>query len=40
MFEIRSLLKVFGSKREPDAADWRNLHEEEIYDWQISPKID
>jgi hypothetical protein len=40
VFETRLLLKVFGSKRELDAGDWRHLHEEELYDWHVSPKID
>ena len=38
--EERLLLDVFGSKRELEAGDWRNLHEEELYDWHVSPKID
>jgi hypothetical protein len=40
VFEIGLLLKEFGSKRELDAGYWRNLHEEEIYDWHVSPKTD
>jgi hypothetical protein len=38
VFEIRLLLKVFGSKRAPDAGEWRNLHDEELYGWYVSPK--
>ena len=40
VFDVGLLLEVFGSERGLDVGDWRNLQEEEIYDWRVSPKTD
>jgi len=40
VFEIRLLLEVFGSETELDVADWRNVHEKNLHDWNVSPQTD
>jgi hypothetical protein len=39
VFEIRVLRRVFGSKGEKVARDWRRLHNEELHNLYASPNI-
>jgi hypothetical protein len=39
MSENRALRRIFGSKREEVAGDWRRLHNEELYNLYTSPNI-
>jgi hypothetical protein len=39
MFQNMVLRKIFGSKREEVAGDWRKLHNEELHDLHCSPNI-
>jgi hypothetical protein len=35
----RVLRRIFGSKRDEVAGEWRRLHSEELYDFYSSPYI-
>jgi hypothetical protein len=39
MFENMVLRKIFGPKRDQVTGEWRRLHDEELYDLNISPNI-
>jgi hypothetical protein len=39
MFEKRVLRRIFGSKREEMAGDWRRLYNEELHNLHSSPNI-
>ena len=39
VFENRVLRKIFGSKRDEVAREWRKLHNEELNDLYSLPKI-
>ena len=39
VFESRVLRRIFGSKREEVAREWRKLHNEELNDFYYSPNI-
>ena len=39
MFESKVLRKVFGPKRDEVTAEWRRLHNEEVYDVYSSSNI-
>ena len=39
MFENRVLRKLIGLKRDEATAEWRRLHNEEIFDTNSSPNI-
>jgi hypothetical protein len=39
MCENRVLRRIFGSKREEVAGDWRRLHNEELHNLYASPNI-
>jgi hypothetical protein len=39
MFENRVLRKIFGTKEEEVAGGWRILHNEELHNVYVSPKI-
>jgi hypothetical protein len=39
VFENRVLRRIFGSKREEVAGDWRRLHNKELHNLYASPKI-
>jgi hypothetical protein len=35
----RVLRRIFGSKREEVAGDWRRLHNEELHNLYVSPNV-
>jgi hypothetical protein len=39
MFQNRMLRRIFGTKREEVAGDWRRLHNEEFHNVSASPNI-
>jgi hypothetical protein len=39
VFENRVLRRIFGSKREEVARDWRRLHNEELHNFHASRNI-
>jgi hypothetical protein len=39
VFENRMLKKIFGPKRDEVTGGWRNLHNEEFYNFYSSPSI-
>jgi hypothetical protein len=39
VFENRVLRRIFGPKRQEVAGGWRRLHNEELHNLQLSPKI-
>jgi hypothetical protein len=39
VFENRVLRKIFGSKREEVAGEWRRLQNEELHNWYAPPHI-
>ena len=39
MFENRVLQRIFGHKRDDVTEEWRQLHDEEIYDLYCSPNV-
>jgi hypothetical protein len=39
IFEKRLLRRIFGSKREKVAGEWRRLHNEELHNLYISPNV-
>jgi hypothetical protein len=39
MFENRVLRRIFGSKREEVAGDWRRLRNEELHNFYALPNI-
>jgi hypothetical protein len=39
VFEIRTLRRIFGPKRDEVTGEWRKLHNEELNDLYSSPNI-
>jgi hypothetical protein len=39
VYENKVLRRIFGSKREEVAGDWRRLHNEEFYNVYASPNF-
>jgi hypothetical protein len=39
VFQNRTLRRIFGSKRDKVAGEWRKLHNEELSDLYYSPKL-